>query len=155
MLGAPDCALDDEMVTIRPQPPASMSGTAAWTQLNVPVRFTAMIRVPLLGCDLEERVEGFDAGAGHEDARPDRARRGPGRRPLDRTPVGDVDFDSEARTPSAASSRLPPPRPDRTVPIEEWRRRDRPTTKLLGDAQADAGRAPVTTATLIVPPRPA
>jgi hypothetical protein len=29
MLGAPDWALDDEMVTIRPQLPASMSGTAA------------------------------------------------------------------------------------------------------------------------------
>ena len=44
MLGAPDCALDDEMVTMRPQPAASMSGTAGCTHENVPVRLTAMMR---------------------------------------------------------------------------------------------------------------
>ena len=44
MFGAPDWALDDEMVTMRPQPAATMSGTAACTQVNVPVRLTAMIR---------------------------------------------------------------------------------------------------------------
>ena len=44
MFGAPDCALDDEIVTMRPEPQASMSGTAAWTQLNVPVRLTATMR---------------------------------------------------------------------------------------------------------------
>ena len=31
------------MVTMRPQPAASMSGTAAWTHVKVPVRLTAMI----------------------------------------------------------------------------------------------------------------
>ena len=44
MFGAPDCALDDEMVTMRPQPAASMSGIAACTQVKVPVRFTARMR---------------------------------------------------------------------------------------------------------------
>ena len=44
MLGAPDWALDDEMVTMRPHPAASMSGSAACTQANVPVRLTATMR---------------------------------------------------------------------------------------------------------------
>ena len=44
MFGAPDCALDEAMVTMRPHPASSMSGTAAWTQAKVPVRLTAMIR---------------------------------------------------------------------------------------------------------------
>ena len=44
MFGAPDCALDDEMVTIRPHPAATMSATANWRQVNVPVRFTAISR---------------------------------------------------------------------------------------------------------------
>src|SRR5260370_18739290 len=48
MRRAPDCALDDEIVTMRPQPAASMSGTAACTQWKVPVRFTASMRSP---CD--------------------------------------------------------------------------------------------------------
>ena len=41
---APDCALDDEIVTIRPHPAAIMSGIADWMQWNVPVRFTSIIR---------------------------------------------------------------------------------------------------------------
>ena len=53
MFGAPDWALDEEMVTMRPQPAASMSGTAAWTQAKVPVRFTAMIRSQLSARDVE------------------------------------------------------------------------------------------------------
>ena len=44
MRAAPDCALDDEIVTMRPQPAASMSGTAACRQWNVPVRLTASMR---------------------------------------------------------------------------------------------------------------
>src|SRR5207248_2356739 len=35
---------DDEIVTMRPQPAASMSGTAACRQWNVPVRLTASMR---------------------------------------------------------------------------------------------------------------
>src|SRR3954451_2327356 len=42
---APDCALDDEIVTIRPHPAAIMSGIADWMQWNVPVRFTSIIRL--------------------------------------------------------------------------------------------------------------
>ncbi len=41
MWGAPDWALDEEMVTMRPQPSASMSGTASCMQTKVPVRLTA------------------------------------------------------------------------------------------------------------------
>ena len=41
---APDCALDDEIVTMRPQPAATMSGIADCRQWNVPVRFTASMR---------------------------------------------------------------------------------------------------------------
>ena len=44
MSGAPDWALDEEMVTMRPQPASIMSGTASCRQTKVPVRFTAMIR---------------------------------------------------------------------------------------------------------------
>src|SRR5260370_1136985 len=49
MLAARDCALADEMVTIRPHPAASMSGTAACRQWNVPVRLTARIRAHASG----------------------------------------------------------------------------------------------------------
>ena len=52
---APDWALDDEMVTIRPHPPAIMSGTASCRQWNVPVRLTAEHAVPVLHRDLQER----------------------------------------------------------------------------------------------------
>src|SRR5436305_2712062 len=40
----PPWALDEEMLTIRPQPASIMSGTTAWQQSNVPVRLTARIR---------------------------------------------------------------------------------------------------------------
>jgi hypothetical protein len=49
ILGAPDCALDDEMGTMRPQPAGSMSATAVWTQVKVPVRLTAMMRFEISG----------------------------------------------------------------------------------------------------------
>src|SRR5436190_1222681 len=44
MNGCPPWALDDEMLTIRPQPSSSISGTTAWQQLNVPVRLTSRMR---------------------------------------------------------------------------------------------------------------
>src|SRR5262245_34512390 len=47
MRAAPDWALEDEMVTIRPQRAAIMSGTAACTQWKVPVRFTERTRSQL------------------------------------------------------------------------------------------------------------
>ena len=43
-VGAPDCALDEEMVTMRPQPPACMSGITDWVELKVPVRLTPITR---------------------------------------------------------------------------------------------------------------
>ncbi len=61
MLGAPDWALDDEIVTMRPQPAAIMSGTAACTQVNVPVRLTAMMRSHVSARDVEQVVERLDA----------------------------------------------------------------------------------------------
>jgi hypothetical protein len=66
MLGAPDWALEDEIVTMRPHPAAIMSGTANCTQVKVPVRFTAD-PFPLLGGDVEHRVEGFDSCTGDKD----------------------------------------------------------------------------------------
>src|SRR6187397_1726617 len=42
MYGWPDCALDEEMLTIRPQPASTMSGSTAWTQWNTPLRLTSM-----------------------------------------------------------------------------------------------------------------
>ena len=44
MPGEPRWALDDEIITIRPQPASSMSVTATWQQWKVPVRFTSMSR---------------------------------------------------------------------------------------------------------------
>ncbi len=43
MPAEPDWALDEEMVTIRPQPALSMSGTTACTLLKVPVRLTRIM----------------------------------------------------------------------------------------------------------------
>lgn len=43
MFFAPVCALDDEMVRMRPKPASIMSGIASWMQWNVPVRFTSII----------------------------------------------------------------------------------------------------------------
>lgn len=44
MLGAPTCALMDEIVTIRPHLAAIMSGMASWMQWNMPVRLTSSMR---------------------------------------------------------------------------------------------------------------
>ena len=35
MPAAPDCALEEAMVTMRPQPASIMSGTTGWIELNV------------------------------------------------------------------------------------------------------------------------
>ena len=45
----PLCALDDEMLTMRPHPSSIMCGTTAWQQLNVPVRFTSRTRCHFSG----------------------------------------------------------------------------------------------------------
>ena len=62
---------------MRPQPAASMSGTAACTQVNVPVRLTAMIRSHVSAVMSSDGVERLDARAGDEDLDRARARRGP------------------------------------------------------------------------------
>ena len=97
MLGAPDWALDEEMVTIRPHPASSMSGRAAWTQVNVPVRLTPMIRSHPSAVMSRTGVNDFDPGAGHQDLdrakiRPDTVEPG-----VNRGPVGDVDVDGNGR----------------------------------------------------------
>src|ERR1700712_1027536 len=40
--GEPRCALEDEIITMRPQWASTMSGMATWQQWNVPVRLTSM-----------------------------------------------------------------------------------------------------------------
>ena len=45
----PPCALEDEMLTMRPHPSSIMTGTTAWQQLNVPVRFTSRRRCHFSG----------------------------------------------------------------------------------------------------------
>ena len=52
---------------MRPQPAASMSGTAACTQWNVPVRFTASMRSHDSSGDVGERLEAVDARARDHD----------------------------------------------------------------------------------------
>ncbi len=42
MKGWPECVLDDEMFTMRPQPASIMSGNTAWVQWNTPLRLTSM-----------------------------------------------------------------------------------------------------------------
>ena len=105
MLGAPDCALDEEMVTMRPQPAAIMSGTASCMQVKVPVRFTARMRSHFSGVMSSDRVEGLDAGAGDDDG--DRAElvAHRARHPLERAAVGHVDLvGRDACDPRAGSS---------------------------------------------------
>ena len=41
MNGCPECVLDEEMLTIRPQPASIMSGSTAWTQWKTPFRLTS------------------------------------------------------------------------------------------------------------------
>ena len=93
MCGAPDCALDDEIVTTRPHPAAIMSGSAAWMHENVPVRFTARIRF---------HVSGVMSAAASNDSMPADVTTMPigpsvGADPLERVvhgrPVGDVDLE--------------------------------------------------------------
>ena len=44
MYGVPECVLDDEMFTIRPQPASIMSGSTAWIMWKTPCRFTLTMR---------------------------------------------------------------------------------------------------------------
>src|SRR4029077_9933006 len=42
MYGCPECVLEDEMLTIRPQPASIMSGSTAWMQWKTPLRLTSI-----------------------------------------------------------------------------------------------------------------
>ena len=99
MRGDPRCALDDEMVTIRPHSAATMSGIAAWTQWNVPVRLTSITRFHDSSVISRNGSNADDAGAGDEDLHRAElaAHRADGL--VDRRPVGDVD----GGTPAPAS----------------------------------------------------
>ena len=77
---------------MRPQPAASMSGSAAWTHVKVPVSDDP---VPLLGCDVGDRVEGLDAGAGDQDLDGSEIAADLGERSVDRCAVCDVYLDSD------------------------------------------------------------
>src|SRR6476659_8761311 len=44
MYGCPECVLDDEMLTMRPQPASIMSGSTAWMQWKTPLRLTSITR---------------------------------------------------------------------------------------------------------------
>ena len=140
MFGAPDCALDDEIVTMRPQPAASMSGTAACTQVNVPVRLTAMIRSHVSRRDVERAASNDSMPAlvtristGPSSART-RANAG-----VDRRPVGDVDLDGDRR--AAGGGELVGGRLGAGAVAVEERDAVAVGGELLGDAEPDARRA--------------
>src|SRR3954452_6272008 len=44
MYGCPEWVLDDEMLTMRPQPASIMSGSTAWMQWKTPLRLTSTTR---------------------------------------------------------------------------------------------------------------
>ncbi len=44
MYGVPEWVLDDEMLTMRPQPASIMSGSTAWVQWKTPLRLTSTTR---------------------------------------------------------------------------------------------------------------
>ena len=56
-VGAPECVLDDEMLTMRPQPASIMSGRTAWMQWKTPLRLTSMTRCQRSNDDVVERLE--------------------------------------------------------------------------------------------------
>ena len=58
---------------MRPQPASSMSGTTAWQQSNVPVRFTARMRFHVSIVIDRNGIEPVESGAVHEDRRCARA----------------------------------------------------------------------------------
>ena len=141
MYGAPDCALDDEIVTMRPQPASIMSGSAAWMQANVPVRFTARIRA---------HVSWVMSSAASNDSMPadvtthaDRPELGP--HPVEgvvhRRPVGDVDLDARARSPPCVAE-LGRGLLGRVAVAIEQRHRVALGGEPPGDAQPDARRRP-------------
>ena len=92
MRRVPDCADEDEMVTMRPHPASSMSGTAACRQWNVPVRLTATMRSHCSAVMSRKVAEPFDPGAGDHDLHPAEARADLVQRGVDGPAVAHVDL---------------------------------------------------------------
>ena len=67
MSGCPPWALEDEMLTMRPQPASIMSGTTAWQQWNVPVRLTSRIRFHFSAVIDRNGPKPVDAGVVDQD----------------------------------------------------------------------------------------
>ena len=61
MNGCPECVLDDEMLTMRPQPASIMSGSTAWMQWKTPLRLTSMTFCQSLEGDVDEALEAVQA----------------------------------------------------------------------------------------------
>ena len=115
-----------------------MSGTAACTQVNVPVRLTAMIRSHFSGVMSSTGVERLDAGAGDEDL--DRPELGadPRERGVDR--ARSATSTSTARRSALALQLGGGGLGRRLVAVEDG---DAVAVgdELAGDAEPDAGRA--------------
>ena len=111
------CALDEAMFTMRPQPASIMSGTTAWQQSNVPIRFTAITRWKRL----RARSRGTSRTARCPRCSP-RIVAAPrpiphlGDRGVDPRPVGDVDGQAErpAARASMSSAAAPAASPSRS-----------------------------------------
>ena len=140
MLGAPDWALDEEMVTMRPQPSAIMSGTASCMQVKVPVRLTASMR---------SHFSGVMSATASKDSMPALVTRiviGPsslahrGEHLLQRSAVGHVDLVGSGAWTLGRRAR-PRPSPPRTVAIEQGHGMA-VCRQPVGDAEADARRGP-------------
>ena len=67
MYGWPEWVLDEEMLTMRPQPASTMSGSTAWTQWKTPLRLTSIDPLPVLERDLGEPLELLESGGVHQD----------------------------------------------------------------------------------------
>ena len=132
---------------MRPQPAASMSGTAACTQVKVPVRLTARIRSHFSAVMSSSGVERLDAGAGDEDL--DRTELGadPRERGVDRRAVGDVDLDADGRR-TVARARRPRRRPRRCRSSIATRWPSAANWRATPSPMPDA--PPVTTATRLI-----
>ena len=138
MLGAPDWALDEEMVTIRPQPTAIMSGTARLQAGERPGEVHRQHPVPLLGRDFCNRVECFDSRAGDDDGHRSEILADGLVHAIEGLPVDDIDLVGDRRM---AFARELGRDPADTVAIEvEERHRVPIAGEPAGDALTDARR---------------
>ena len=120
MFGAPDCALDDEMVTMRPQPGGEHVGDRGLHAVERAGEVDREDPVPLLGGDVGERVERLDARAGDEDL--DRTELGADARErgVDRRAVGDVDLDADRALAAGGGTSAAAALPFRSSSATRW-----------------------------------